>query len=140
MTVQATRIVVPLQRKESIVFTSPATGAVPAPGANAISIVTLLAPADEHRKLEIIQRVHELLNHLLEKNYFNNTATDIFVAMKIFESKAVIRNSEIFTEIVTGDLAITVDSVLRNPGAKNWITNAVEQTLDRMRELDRLAT
>ena len=139
MPVQATRVVVPLQTKEAIVFTTPVTALVPAPGANSISVVTLLAAADQHRKLEIIQRVHELLNHLLEKNYFNDTSTDIFVAMKIFEAKAVIRNSTVFTEIVTGDLAITVDALLRDPGAKNWITNAIEQTLDRMRELDRLA-
>ena len=139
MPVQATRVVVPLQTKEAIVFTTPVTALVPAPGPNSISVVTLLAAADQHRKLEIIQRVHELLNHLLEKNYFNDTSTDIFVAMKIFEAKAVIRNSTVFTEIVTGDLAITVDALLRDPGAKNWITNAIEQTLDRMRELDRLA-
>ena len=139
MAVQATRIVIPLQKKEDIVFTVPVTALVPAPGANSISIVTLLDTTDQHRRLEIIQRVRELLNHLLEKNYFNDTATDIFVAMTIFQSKVNIRNSETFIEIVDGDIAITVDAALRNPGAKNWITNAVEQTLDRMRELDRLA-
>ena len=138
MGVQALRLVVPLATKDAIVFSTPATAAVVAPAANSIAIVTILAAADLHRLLEVQARVRECIQHLREKNFFNDTATDLFVAMKIFESKAAIRSGTTFTGIVTGDIAITIDAALRDPGAKNWVVNAFNQTLDFMNEKDRL--
>lgn len=139
MAVQATRLVVPLAKKEAIVFSTPVTALVPAPAANSISIVTILAAADQHRELEIQMRVKELMDHLREKDFFNGTSTDIFVAMKITESKVSIRSSTTFTGIVTGDIALTLDAVLRNPGSKIWVLSAFKQTLDFMNEKARLA-
>lgn len=138
MGVQALRLVVPLAKKDAIVFSTPATAAVVAPAANSIAIVTILAAADLHRFIEVQQRVRECIQHLREKNFFEGTATDLFVRVNIEKTKAGIVSGTTFTEIVTGDIAITIDAALRNPGAKNWVINAFNQTLDFMNEKDRL--
>ena len=138
MGVQALRLVVPLAKKDSIVFSTPATTAVVAPGANSIAVVTMLAAADAHRLIEVQSRVRECIQHLREKNFFNGTATDLLVRVPLNGTKAGIVSSVTFTDIVTGDIAITIDAVLRDPGAKNWVINAFNQTLDFMNEKDRL--
>lgn len=138
MGVQALRLVVPLAKKDAIVFSTPATTAVVAPAANSIAIVTMLAAADDHRYLEVQQRVRECMQFLRQKNFFEGTATDLLVRVPLGRTKAGIVSSTTFADIVTGDVAITIDAALRNPGAKNYVLNAFEQTLDFMNEKVRL--
>ncbi len=137
MGVEARRVVIPLLKKESIVFNTVVSGAPTLPGPNEITIVTMLAAADTHRLLEVQNRIIELINFLLEKDFLSPTAADQFIAMKIFESKAAIRPTA-FAGVVTGDIAISLDALIRAPGAKNWIYEAYLQTMDRMREIGRL--
>ena len=139
MGVQALRLVVPLAKKDDIVFSTPATTAVVAPGADSIAVITMLAAGDLHRHLETQHRIEECINFLLEANFIDSVALDAFVAMKINESKPSIRTSATFTEFVTGDVGISIDANLRTPGAKNWIYEAYLQTLDFMNEKDRLS-
>ena len=140
MGVQAVRLVTPLAKKEDIIITTPASGLAVFPGPNTVSVITMLDPTDAHRSLEIISRLTEVINHAREVNYVNNAATNIFIAMKITESKAAIRVGNDLVNFVTGDIGITIDgATLREAGAKNWIDNALKQTLDRLRELERLA-
>ncbi len=138
MGVQALRVVTPLQRKDEIVFSTPATTAVIAPAANQVAIVTMLAAADLHRFLEVQQRVRECINYARQQTWFEGAANDIFVAIKLDGAKGAVRTSETFIEIVTGDIAITIDGASRVGGAKNWIEEALQQTLDWMREQGRL--
>ena len=138
MGVQALRTVVPLQRKEDIVFSAPASGAVVAPGANQVAVVTMLAAADAHRFLEIQSRVRECVQFLRQGNFFLPTNADTLVRVPINGTKAGIVSSDTFGDIVTGDIAVTIDAALRVPGAKNWVINALTQTLDWMNEEDRL--
>ena len=140
MGVQALRQVVPLVKKDSIVFSTPASGAVVAPAANNIAVVTMLAAADAHRHLEVQNRVLECIQHLREKNFFDGTAADLLVRVPLDGTKAGIVNSGTFNTIVTGDVAITIDAALRNPGAKNWVVNAFKQILDHMNEQERLTS
>lgn len=138
MGVQALRVVTPLQRKDQIVFSTPATTAVIAPLANEIAIVTMLAAADLHRYLEVQQRVRECINYARQQTWFEGTAVDIFVAIKLNGAKGAVRTDTVFANIVTGDIAITIDGASRVGGAKNWIEEAFQQTLDWMREQTRL--
>lgn len=138
MGVQALRVITPLQRKDQIVFSTPATTAVIAPLVNEIAIVTMLAAADLHRHLEVQQRVRECINFARQQTWFEGTAADIFVAIKLDGAKGAVRTSGVFAEIVTGDIAITIDAATRIGGSKNWIEEAYQQTLDWMREQSRL--
>lgn len=139
MGVQALRLVVPLAKKDDIVFSTPVTALVVAPGANSIAVITMLGAGDLHRHLETQLKIKECINFLLEGNFLPAAALDAFVAMKLNESKPSIRTSAVFTEFVTGDVGISIDAALRTPGAKNWIYNAFIQTLDFMNEKDRLS-
>lgn len=138
MGVQALRVLTPLNRKDQIVFSTPATTAVIAPTADQIAIVTMLAAADLHRYLEVQQRVRECINYARQQTWFEGTATDIFVAIKLDGAKGAVRTSGVFAEIVTGDIAITIDGASRIGGSKNWVEEAFQQTLDWMRENERL--
>ena len=82
MGVQALRVVVPLEKKDDITFSTPATTAVVAPGANSIAIITMLAAADDHRYLEVQQRVRELIQHLREVDFSSGTSETVRIAAK----------------------------------------------------------
>lgn len=138
MGIQALRTIVPLAKKSAIVFSFPATTAVIAPSANQIAIVTMLAAADAHRLLEVQQKVRECINYAREKTWFEDLATDIFVAIKLDGSKGSARSDTVFTNFVTGDVGITIDGATRIGGSKNWIEEAYQQTLDWMSEEARL--
>jgi len=138
MAIQALRTVVPLAKKDAIVFSVPVTALVVAPGPNQIAIGNILAAGDLHRFLEVQARTRECVQFLREKNFFDGTAVDIAVRVPLNGTKAGITFTTTFTEIVTGDVYITLDALLRDPGAKNWVINAYSQTLDFMNEKDRL--
>jgi hypothetical protein len=138
MGVQAVRLVSPLARKDEIVITAPASAAAVAPAANSITIVSMLAAEDAHRSSDVQRRVRECLNRLRQITFNEASAADVIAVIPIGGGKGNITIVADMTTVITGTVAVGIDAALITGGAKNWIEEAVQQTLDWMGEQGRL--
>ncbi len=138
MGVQAIRQTVPLEKKEVIPFTTPASGLATNLATGEVSIITMLAAADTHRLLETQARVNELINFLRQGNFFLGSGIDAVVMIPIDGGKGNITIEAAVAAIVTGNIGVAVDLSFVGTGSKNWVTNSLRQTLDWMNEQDRL--
>ena len=137
MGVQAIRTLTPLERKEDITITAPISGAAVYPGINQISVVTMLAAADTHRNLEIINLLKDCLDYIRDENVLTS-AGSISIVTTLIAGKAGIRTESIAASVVTGDVGIMIIGSERIKGSRNYFFNAHDQIIDWLREQDRL--
>jgi hypothetical protein len=119
-------------------ITTPASAAAAFPAAGSVSVITMLGAGDLHRLGEIQRSIKNCINHLRDYNLNDDSASDLFVAVKLDEPKASIRSGTNIALIVTGDVGIALDvTQLQNQSIS--IDAALQQVLDWMNEQDRLA-
>jgi len=106
------------------------TAAVVFPPLEAVSIAVILAPADNHRLLEVYNRVRKLLDYARDNNLFVGAG-----AIAIITSlSGIYRTEAIASNVVTGDIAIMIQGAIKNRGYTNIIDAAHRQLLNAMRE------
>ncbi len=137
MGVQAIRSLTPLERKEDITITTPATALAVYPGANEISVVTMLPAADVERSLEINNTLQDVLNFIRDNNVLVG-AGSVAVVTTLAGGRTAIRTEALAASVVTGDLGIMIVGSERAKGSRNYFFEAHIQIIDFLRELNRL--
>ena len=132
MGVQAT---MPIGAKISSTAVPVLSGAASFPSAGNVSIVTILAPADQHRLGEVQRRIRELVNYARD-NRSLQTPANVAIVININAAKSAIREEALDASVVDGDIALLVSAGASD--STNILENAHLQLRDWMNENDRL--
>ena len=101
--------------KKTTVISTYTTGALVAPAAGHLSVYVDLAAADQHRFLEVANRLEDLINRAREENYRRPAAsTTCYYYVYLKDSKAGIVFTTTSTAVVEGMVAIGIHADVRS--------------------------
>jgi hypothetical protein len=121
--------------KQTTVITTYTSGAPVAPAAGTLAVYFDLASADEHRAVEMANKLKTLIDRAREINYGKPTATAYYLRCPLNGSKSSIVLTTDATDIVTGDVAIGVSATVRSGKSGSILFDSCfQQIIDRMFE------
>lgn len=121
--------------KQTTVVTTYTSGAPVAPAAGTLAVYFDLATADEHRGLEISNKLQTLIDRARELNYSKPTAAAIYLRCPLNGSKADIEVTTTSTDIVAGDVAIGISATVRSGESGSILFDSCfKQIMDKMWE------
>lgn len=125
--------------KGTTAITTYVSGAPVAPAAGTLAVYVDLAAADQHREVEVGNRLRDLVNRARENEYGGRVATTLYYRMPIDGSRSSIVSTTLSTDIVEGDVAIGIEASVR-AGAHGSVLldSCFQQIVDYMAEQDRL--
>ncbi len=100
--------------KKTTVVTDYTTGAPVAPAAGTLAVYIDLAAADQHRAVEIANKLRSLVDRAREANYGKSTAAALYYRVELNGSKESIEETATSTDIVEGDVAIGISATVRS--------------------------
>lgn len=127
------------QSKHQAAITTYTTGSPVLPATDHVSIYVDLAVADQHRALEVQNRLKELADYMRENDYGRPTAGTLFWRMGIEDTKADIVQTGTSSSIVEGMIAIGINSAVRAASFGSTIIDAcIKELVEWANEQDRL--
>ena len=121
--------------KQDTVVTLYTSGAPVAPAAGTLAVYFDLADADEHRAVEIANKLKTLIDRARELNYSKPTAAAIYLRCPLNGSKSSIEVTTTSTDIVAGDVAIGISATVRSGESGSILFDSCfQQIIDRMWE------
>ena len=137
MPVKATKLLEAV--KGTTVLSTYVTGAPVAPAAGTLAVYVDLAAADQHREVEVIGKLTNLIDRARELNYSRPSVTTQYYRMPLNGSKDSIVATTLSTAIVEGDIAIGIEgSVIGGSRGSILLDSCFEQIIDWMSEQGRL--
>lgn len=125
--------------KGTTVITTYVTGAPVAPAAGTLAVYVDLAAADQHRQVEVLNRLRMLVDRAREVNYKRPLVTTLYFRMPLDGGKNSIEDTTTSTEVVEGDVALGINTaVLSDSRGSLLIDSCFQQIIDWMSEQDRL--
>ena len=103
-----------LGTKRSTKVTSYTSGAAVAPASGCLAVYMDMATGDEHRSLEITNKLQNLFDRARESNYLKPTNTTVYFRVPLNGSKHDIEHTTDRLDIVQGDMAIGIHASLRS--------------------------
>lgn len=112
------------------------TTALPvAPASGHVSVFVDLALTDQHREVEVIERLRNLMEYAREDNYAREVATTRYYRMPINGAKNSIVSTTTSTSIAVGMVAIGVNTAVISGNYGSLIIDACfKEVIDWMRE------
>ncbi len=121
--------------KSTTVVTTYTSGAPVAPAAGHLSVYFDLATADEHRALEISNKLRTLIDRAREINYGKPTAAAYYLRVPLDGTKNSIVATSTSTDIVQGDVAIGISATVRSGESGSILFDSCfQQIMDKMWE------
>lgn len=121
--------------KGNTVVTTYTSGSPVAPAAGTLAVYFDLADADEHRAVEIANRLKELISRARELNYSKPTAAAIYLRCPLNGSKHDIEVTTDSTDIVLHDVAIGISATVRSGESGSILFDSCfQQIIDKMWE------
>lgn len=121
--------------KSTTVVTVYTSGAPVAPAAGTLAVYFDFATADEHRAVEMANKLKTLIDRARELNYSKPTAAAIYLRCPLNGSKADIEVTTLSTAIVTGDVAIGISATVRSGESGSILFDSCfQQIIDKMFE------
>ena len=125
--------------KHTTAITTYTTGAPVSPAASSLAIYVDLAATDQHRIVEVYERLKDLMNRAMEENYRRPGSGTFYYYMPIDGARADITYTLVSTEIVEGNVAIGMSGNVKGGGRGSLIINACwKEIRDWMMEQERL--
>lgn len=125
--------------KGSTVISTYVTALPVAPAAGTLAVYVDLAVADQHRGVEVSDRLSTLIDRAREINYNRPTATTIYLRMPLNGGKDSIVVTTLSTDIVEGDVAIGINTaIISGNRGSILLDSCFGQIIDWMGEQDRL--
>lgn len=127
--------------KGNTVVSTYLTGAAVAPEVGHLSIYVDLLSEDQHREVEIRERLADLISRAREEDYLRPTViTTVYYRMNLNESRADITSTVLNTDIVEGDVAIGISAEVVVGGRGSLlIDSCFREIVDFMGETNQLA-
>lgn len=121
--------------KSTTVVTTYTSGAPVAPVAGTLAVYLDLATADEHRAVEIANKLRNLIDRAREINYGKPTAAAYYLRVPLNGTKDSIEATATSTEIVQGDVAIGISASVRSGESGSILFDSCfQQIIDKMFE------
>ncbi len=117
------------------------SGAAVAPTTQHVAIYTDIATADQHRLLEVQERLYELADRMREEGYRMPSSGVIYWVVPLGGPKAAIFTPLLSTDIVEGMVAIGLSGTVRGSGRGSLLFDAcIKEMIDWANEQDRLVS
>jgi len=121
--------------KQATIITAYTSGAPVAPAAGTLAVYFDLADADEHRAVEIANKLRTLVDRAREIDYNKPTAAALYLRCPLNGGKADIEVTIDETDIIAGDVAIGISATIRSGESGSILFDACfQQVIERMFE------
>ena len=125
--------------KHTTAITTYTTGAPVGPTTSSLAIYVDLAAADQHRIVEVYERLKDLMNRAMEEDYRRPGSGTFYYYMPINGARADITYTLLGADIVEGTVAIGMSGNVKGGGRGSNIMNTCwKEIRDWMMEQERL--